>query len=47
MDQKLVFKTNSEEVFPVWYSDKFCFVLFDSLYPINNLSVMKGWVLLG
>ena len=25
----------------------FCFVWFDSLLPINNLSVLKGWVFLG
>ena len=25
----------------------FCFVWFDSLRPINNLSVIKGWVFLG
>ena len=30
-----------------FYIVLFCFVLFDYLRPINNISVKQGWVFLG
>ena len=43
---KSSFSIMLRRVFLGWTST-FCFCLFDSLRPTNNLSVKQGWVLLG
>ena len=40
-------KLYSQNFIQISISMRFCFVWFDSLCPINNLSVKQGWVFLG